>query len=124
MLFLATSMLIVSVAVLSRFSQNFANQYAFTHMIAEYPYCQLHSDGSTTRCVTNQFQGGTYPLRPIMDGTLYFVFALLPFLNWTFPLKPSDFKKLKECMCTLLHTFKLLRMKNPLVKGNKQCNFV
>ena len=34
--------------------------------------------------------------RAVCDSCVYFLFAMLPYINWTFPLKPSDFKKLKD----------------------------
>ena len=38
----------------------------------------------------------------VYDTCAFFLFAMLPYINWIFPLKPSDFKKLKNCIISSL----------------------
>ena len=42
----------------------------------------------------------------VYDICAYFLVATLPYINWIFPLKPSDFEKLKNCIVLPLLTAK------------------
>ena len=42
----------------------------------------------------------------VYDTCAYFLLATLPYINWIFPLKPSDFKKIKNCIVLPLFTAK------------------
>ena len=42
----------------------------------------------------------------VYDTCALFLLATLPYINWIFPLKPSDFKKLKNCIVLPLFTVK------------------
>ena len=57
----------------------------------------------------------------VYDTCAYFLFAMLPYINWIFPLKPSDFKKLKNFV-----VWPLLTVKRKLVSNMipEQVDFV
>ena len=96
---IAAILVILSSVVLTRFSQNFANQLNYHSMLVAYPHCTLRGKGQCSMATSTDRV--TVAATTIYDVIVYFLMGGLTYINLIFPLKPSDFRKIRRKFCCL-----------------------
>ena len=96
---IAAILVILSSVVLTRFSQSFANQLNYNSRLVAYPHCILTGKGQCSMATSaNEV---TVAAITIYDIMTYFLMGGLTCINLIFPLKPSDFQKIRHKLCRL-----------------------
>ena len=99
-LFLIAAILaIMATLVLTRFSQNFANQLSYHSRLVAYPHCILKGKGQCS--IATSVDGLIAAATPLYDAMAYFLMGGLTYVNLIFPLKPSDFRVIGRKLCCL-----------------------
>ena len=97
--FNATIIVVLSSVVLTRFSQNYADQLRYNSRLVAYPHCILTGKGQCS--MANNADEFTVAATTLYDIITFFLMGGLTCINLIFPLKPSDFKKIRHKLCCL-----------------------
>ena len=98
LLIAAVPFILVSL-VLTRFSQNFADQLNYHSRLIAYPHCILTGNGQCS--VRASTVGIAAAATTLYDAMAYFLMGGLTYVNLIYPLKPSDYALIASKLCWL-----------------------
>ena len=108
---IAAFLAIMATLALTRFSQNFANQLNYHSRLVAYPHCILTGKGQCS--MATSADRVTAAATTVYDVIVYFLMGGLTYINLIFPLKPSDFRKIKRKFCCLCAKYSLKPQTRP-----------
>lgn len=94
---IAAFLVILSSVVLTRFSQNYADQLNYNSRLVAYPHCILTGNGQCS--MANIGDELAAAATTFYDIIAYLLMGGLTWANLIFPLKPSDFRKIRHKLC-------------------------
>ena len=97
--FIAAVIVILLSVVLTRFSQSYAGQLRYNSRLVAYPHCIL--TGKRQCSMATSADEVTVAAATLYDIIAFFLMGGLTCINLIFPLKPSDFKKMRHKLCCL-----------------------
>ena len=95
--FIAAFLVILSSVVLTRFTQNYADQLNYYPKLVAYPHCILTGKGQCSMATIGDEI--TAAATTFYDIIVYLLVGGLTWANLIFPLKPSDFRKIGHKLC-------------------------
>ena len=99
LLLIAAILVILALLIPTRFSQNLANQITYISKLVAYPHCVLTGKGPCS--MTTSGGGSIVAVVTLYNAMSFFLLGGLTYVNLIFPLKPSDFRKIRSKLCCL-----------------------
>ena len=99
LLIIAAIFAILAMLVLTRFTQNFADQLSYNSRLVAYPHCILTGKGQCS--MANSADGVIGAAATLYDAMVYLFLGGMTYFNLIFPLKPSDYAAVGRILCCL-----------------------
>ena len=106
-LFLIAAILVILAALLpTKFSQSFAEQQGYNSRLVAYPQCILTGRTECSMATSAEGPRAVFRVHTLYDVIGFFLLGGLTCVNLIFPLKPSDFRKIRNKLCCLCEKYR------------------